>query len=133
MAFTWRPPGQSRYRGFTIRGGVMTLDGLVPQVPEGGGAPVPLDKNSASGFWGAGELRMSERLLIGARVSQTESPEDPDKSAWLASSTLTWWQSEYVRIRLEYDIVGRSFVSSREGHLLLQVTLAMGPHKHETY
>ena len=133
MALTWRPPGQSRYRGFTIRGGVMTLDGLVPQVPVGGGVPVPLDKNRVSGFWGAGELRMSERLLIGARVSQTESPEDPDKSAWLASSTLTWWQSEYVRIRLEYDIVGRSFVSSREGHLLLQVTLAMGPHKHETY
>ena len=133
MAFTWRPPGQSRYRGFTIRGGVMTLDGLVPQVPVGGGAPVPLDKNRASGFWGAGELRMSERWLIGARVSQTESPEEPDKSAWLASSTLTWWQSEYVRIRLEYDLVGRSFVSSREGHLLFQVTLAMGPHKHETY
>ena len=32
MAFTWRPPGQSRYRGLTWRAGVMALDGLVSGV-----------------------------------------------------------------------------------------------------
>jgi hypothetical protein len=34
---------------------------------------------------------------------------------------------------MEYDLLGRSLTSRREGHLLLQVTFAMGPHKHETY
>ena len=51
----------------------------------------------------------------------------------MTSPTLTWWQSEYVRLRLEYDLLDRNFVSTKEGRLFLQVTLAMGPHKHETY
>ena len=34
---------------------------------------------------------------------------------------------------LEYDVLGRSFITTNEGRLFFQVTLAMGPHKHETY
>ncbi len=133
MAFTWRPPGQSRYRGFTLRGGAMVLDGLVPQVPTGGGSPLPVSENQALGFWGSAEVRLSQSWLIGARADRTENPEEPEVAALLISPTLTWWQSEYVRLRLEYDLLSPSFASSREGRLLFQVTFAMGPHKHETY
>ena len=87
----------------------------------------------AFGFWGMGEIRLSESWLMGARLARSSSPQDPDETAWLISPTLSWWQSEYVRLRLEYDLLGRSFVDGREGRLLLQVTFAMGPHKHETY
>ena len=127
MAFTWRPPGQSRYRGLTLRGGVMALSGL----PEAG-APALADER-ALGWWSAGELRLSQSWLVGGRVDRVENPEDTNETAWVMSPTLTWWQSEYVRLRLEYDVLGRSFVPSNEGRLFLQVTLAMGPHKHETY
>ncbi len=87
----------------------------------------------AFGFWGMGEVRLSESWLMGTRLSRSASPEDPGETAWLISPTLSWWQSEYVRIRLEYDLLGRSLTDDREGRLLLQVTFAMGPHKHETY
>lgn len=70
---------------------------------------------------------------MGARTDWVQDPVDPDQSAWLLSPTLTWWQSEYVRVRLEYDLLGRSAITSNEGLFVLQVTFAMGPHKHESY
>ena len=126
VAFTWRPPARARYRGFTLRGGVMALDGLVP-------SPTNVGQDRALGFWGAAEARLSEAWLAGARTDYAQDPADPDRTAWLVSPTLTWWQSEFVRVRLEYDLLGRSMMASNEGRLVLQVTFAMGPHKHESY
>jgi len=132
VALTWRPPARALYRGFTLRGGVMALDGLVPVTPTGGGTPVaPAER--AWGYWGAGELRLSRSWLVGARADRVERPEDPTETAWLLAPTLTWWQSEYVRLRLEYDLLGRSSMSETEGRFLLQLTFAMGPHRHEAY
>ena len=146
MAFTWRPPGQSRYRGFTLRGGVMALNGLISEEeheeeeheeedhePESGDVLSALLNERALGWWSAGELRLSQSWLVGARFGRVQHPEDTSETAWVMSPTLTWWQSEYVRLRLEYDLLGRSFSSNSEGRLFLQVTMAMGPHKHETY
>ena len=87
----------------------------------------------ALGWWSAGELRLSQSWLIGGRFDRVENPEKIGETAWVMSPTLTWWQSEYVRLRFEYDLLGRSFSSNSEGRLFIQVTMAMGPHKHETY
>lgn len=111
----------------------MLLDGLVPEAPVGGGAVIVPEQDHAIGLWAAAEMRLSQSWLAGARFDRTENPEDPEETAWLVSPTLTWWQSEYVRLRLEYDLLGRSFLDGNEGRLLLQVTFAMGPHRHETY
>ena len=105
----------------------MALSGL----PEAGASALADER--ALGWWSAGELRLSRSWLVGGRVDRVENPEDTNETAWVMSPTLTWWQSEYVRLRLEYDVLGRSFVPTNEGRLFLQVTLAMGPHKHETY
>ena len=130
MAFTWRPPGQSRYRGFTLRGGVMALSGLISGVTPGASA---LADERALGWWSAGEFRLSQSWLVGGRFDRVENPKDISETTWVMSPTLTWWQSEYVRLRLEYDVLGRSFITTNEGRLFFQVTFAMGPHKHETY
>ncbi len=143
FALNWRPPSQSKYRGLELRGGLMALDGLVGHdehdehdehegEEEDEGDEHELAER-ALGYWGLGELRLSQNWRVGARVDWTENPENPEQTAWLVSPTLTWWQSEWVRLRLEYDLVGRSFRTSNEGRLLFQVTFAMGPHKHETY
>ena len=106
----------------------MAVDGLA------GLGPTSADEGEhALGVWALGDLRLSQSWLVGARFDRTENPADLEETAWLFSPTLTWWQSEYVRLRLEYDLLGRSFAAEREGHLLFQVTFAMGPHKHETY
>jgi hypothetical protein len=105
---------------------VLVLDSLLPDEEHG------KDAGSALGFWGWGELRLDERWLAGARYEWTENPSHPEESAWLFSPTLAWWQSEYVRVRAEYDLLGRT-AESGKGRFLLQVTFAMGPHKHESY
>ncbi|MDP2955702.1 MAG: hypothetical protein Q8N53_04720 [Longimicrobiales bacterium] len=123
-SFTWSPPGASRYRGVNVRGGVLVLDGVRPHE----GEPAA---ETAKGFWSMAEAKLSQSWLAGGRFDWTENPEDTRETAWLAGPTLTWWQSEFVRIRAEYDLLGRAGV--RDGRLLLQVTFSMGPHKHETY
>lgn len=122
-ALTWRPPGRSGYREAVLRGGVLVRD------PSN--APEAVSLSRATGIWSMAEVRVGTQWLVGARYDWVENPQEPGETAWLASPTLTWWQSEYVRIRAEYDILGRT--AGTEGQLLLQVTFAMGPHKHEKY
>jgi hypothetical protein len=132
MSFTWSPPAASRYRGFNLRAGAMVLDGLLPHVEEPGGVPQPQPSDRAMGFWSAAELRLSQSWLVGGRLDWTENPEEVEETAWLFSPTLAWWQSEYVRIRAEYDLLGLHELDN-EGRLHIQVTFSMGPHKHEIY
>lgn len=105
----------------------MLLDGLIVE------EPAPASGRSAGGFWSMAELRLSPSWLVGARFDRTENPSEPDVTQWLVSPTLTWWQSEFVRVRAEYDFLGGFEDEPRSGMFVLQVTFGMGPHKHETY
>ena len=133
MALTWRPPGRSRRRGFVLRGGIMALSGLISGTTPLPGTPSALAGERAWGWWSSGELRLSQSWLVGGRFDRVQNPADKDETAWIGSPTLTWWQSEYVRLRLEYDVLGRNFTANNEGRLFFQATFAMGPHKHTTY
>jgi len=122
-AFNWIPPDRSRYRGVTIRGGVMLSDpGAVAGVAE---------PESALGIWSLAEVKLSRQWIAGGRYEWVENPDDPSETAWLASPALTYWQSEFVRLRAEYDVLGNP--GRTTGQFTLRVTFAMGPHKHETY
>ena len=123
MAFNWAPPGQALYRGIVVRGGVMLSDlGAVSGLPE---------PDQALGVWSLVEVKLSQQWIASGRYEWVENPEDPTESAWLASPALTYWQSEYVRLRAEYDILGNPGKTTRQ--FTLRFTFAMGPHKHETY
>ncbi len=122
-SLTWAPPAQSRYRGAVLRGGVMVRD---PGATAAGASP-----GSATGLWSMAETLLGQQWRLGGRFDWTENPDDPSESSWLVGPTLTWWQSEWVRIRAEYSHLNRTDESS--GLFTLQVTMAMGPHKHETY
>jgi len=126
-ALTWRPPGRSLYRELVLRGGAMFLD---PDLePEMVGEEFD---DSAWGGWGWLNFKFARQWHVGGRFEWTQNPADADQTAWLAGPTLTWWQSEWVRLRAEYDYLQRD--DDRVlSQLLLQVTFAMGPHKHETY
>ncbi|MEZ4416828.1 MAG: hypothetical protein R3E10_13850 [Gemmatimonadota bacterium] len=119
-ALTWSPPGRTLYRGLVLRGGVLNRSG------------VPAGPGSARGAWGLFETRLSQQWYLGGRADWSENPEDPDSTARLFGPTLTWWQSEYVRLRAEYAWLDGS-ASEGSGLFTLQFTWSMGPHKHETY
>jgi hypothetical protein len=123
MSFNWAPPERSLYRGVVVRGGVMLWD---PGAVAGLTAP-----DRAVGVWSLAEVKLSRQWIAGARYEWVENPEDPTESAWLASPALTYWQSEFVRLRAEYDILGNP--GNTTGQFTLRITFAMGPHKHETY
>jgi len=123
MSFNWAPPERSLYRGVVVRGGVMLSD---PGAFSGFTEP-----EAALGVWTLAEVKLSRQWIAGGRYEWVENPEDPTESAWLASPTLTYWQSEYVRLRAEYDVLGNP--GNTTGQFTLRITFAMGPHKHETY
>ncbi|MDX1645507.1 MAG: hypothetical protein R3304_00075 [Longimicrobiales bacterium] len=126
-AFNWIPPERSRRAGLTVRGGYMILDGL------GSEDPLAAGTGDASGLWTMAELRLSNNWLIGGRFDRVESPLEPEVTQWLFSPTLTWWQSEWVRVRAEYDFLSEFEAEPSTGMFVLQVTFGMGPHRHATY
>jgi hypothetical protein len=123
-AVDWRPPARSLYRELLFRGGIMILDPGTGQLNSDA-------RKHAVGAWSMFDYLFKQNWHIGGRFDWAQNPEDRSQSAWLAGPTLTWWQSEFVRLRAEYDALGGP--DETTGKLLLQVTFAMGPHKHETY
>jgi hypothetical protein len=78
------------------------------------------------------QARNSRRWVFGARYDYVESPRGLPDTEWRITPNITWWQSEFVYLRLE----GEHRDSDLEGtnnKLTLQAVWAMGPHKHETY
>ncbi len=120
FTLSWRPPERSRYREATLRGGAVL--GHI------GNAVEPED---ARGYFAVGEYRLNRSWVLGGRYEFTENPLDPTESTWLAAPTLTWWQSEWVRLRAEFDYLQRPDETLQL--FVLQATFSMGPHKHETY
>lgn len=122
FSFNWAPPAQALYRGLNIRGGVMLND---PEEAAG------FTGEAALGAWTLAEWKLARQWLVGGRYSWVEDPNDPSRTAWLASPSITYWQSEFVRLRAEYDVLHNPGDTS--GLFTLRVTFAMGPHRHETY
>jgi hypothetical protein len=78
------------------------------------------------------QARTSRRWVLGARYDYVEAPRGPDDTEWRITPNLTWWQSEFVYLRLEGEHRHTELEGSRN-MLSLQAVWAMGPHKHETY
>lgn len=119
--FDWTPPARSRDRQLTLHGSWL----VNRRAFDAGGT------SDAHGAFVIGEYKFARQWIIGARYEYTENPEAPDESAWLVAPSLTWWQSEFVRVRAAWELLDRP--NERLGQFVLQTTFAMGPHKHETY
>jgi hypothetical protein len=113
-----------------VRAGLMRLSGLEEHQEAGDPAS---DADAVSGFWSMAEVRVGESWLVGGRLDRATNPLEPEVRQWLVAPTLTWWQSEFVRLRAEYDFLSGVEGGDGSGMFILQVTFAMGPHKHATY
>jgi hypothetical protein len=76
--------------------------------------------------------RTSRRWVFGARYDWVEAPRGAEDTEWRITPNLTWWQSEFVYLRLEGEH-RRSDLEGSRNMLSLQAVWSMGPHKHETY
>lgn len=118
---TYRPPEAGTRRDITFR-----AEGYRLHATEVG---VSTDRYGAFLDLNA---RTSRRWILGARYDYAESPRGLEDTEWRLTPNITWWQSEFVYLRLE----GEHRDSDLEGTrnlLTFQAVWAMGPHKHETY
>ena len=118
---TWRPPEAGTRKEFTLR-----AEGYLLHSNEAG-----FSTNRYGGFADL-NYRASRRWILGVRGDWVEAPRGAYGTEWAVVPTLTWWQSEFVYLRLEGRHQDGSAVSSTN-QLRAQVVFAMGPHKHETY
>jgi hypothetical protein len=72
-------------------------------------------------------------VYAGVRVDRLEDPLTPTDVTWGVFPYLTWWQSEFVRLRAQYGHVHHDFLDRTEDRFTFQMTFAAGPHKHDTY
>jgi hypothetical protein len=120
---TWRPPGEAQRREVTLRGEVYALQRTVD------GDPV-----LRHGAYAAAQVRLGRRWIGGVRGDWVETTDlaSVRPSEWAVTPTLTFWQSEFVFLRLQWthhrDLLGET--SDRFG---FQAVWAMGPHKHELF
>jgi hypothetical protein len=134
----WEPIQRAKYRGVEIRGEQIftRFDSVDPGTVE------------SSSFYLYVSGKLSRRWILGVRVDDAELPsprielldgqsfrEGLREQGW--SPYVSFWQSEYVRLRLQYQHTSRDFVSAHgpddDDRVWLQATFAAGPHKHDAY
>jgi hypothetical protein len=68
-------------------------------------------------------------------LDAAQQPElgNKDKYLWQVVPYLTFWQSEFVYLRFEADLIRGHNIDFRDTQIFLQINWALGPHKHEQY
>ena len=66
-------------------------------------------------------------------MGDSSSFRTPALATWAVEPFLTWWQSEYVRLRFAWQHLREELVDDGRDRFLLQATWSAGPHKHENY
>ena len=117
---TWRPPEQTLYRDWTLRGELLAL-----RKDYGGAA------NTRWGGYLSTTYKLDQRWIVGARWDYVEAPASGLVTQQLVPS-LTMWQSEWVFLRAQYTWSKPESLDATS-QLAVQIVWAIGPHKHETY
>jgi hypothetical protein len=141
--FVWEPVNRARYRNVELR--AEYIHSAFEQTDE---ITELQDTIRADSYYVYASGRVSRRWIVGLRYDDSELPSprwpliDPAEfreglreRAW--TPFVTFWQSEFVRLRFQYQHATRNFVGRQgpldDDRLWVQVTWAAGPHKHEAY
>jgi hypothetical protein len=120
VTLSWQPPSRAKYRELTWR-----LELLKAERDDFG------IKSDAVGGYTYLEGLLKRNLYAGVRLDRVEDFSGAHDSA--LAPYLTWWQSEYVRLRAEWAFFELGLEDRSEDRFTLQLTWAAGPHKHESY
>ncbi len=122
FTFNWNPAGRELYRDFTLRGMVLRSE---REFASG-------NERAAWGGYLYAQFKLSRSWIAGARYDRFVDQWEEDHSQWGISPYLTFWQSEFVRLRAQYSYRNDDHLGT-DRQFVLQATFAAGPHKHETY
>lgn len=118
---TWRPPETGTRKDITFRTEGYRLQRIGPD-----------PTTTRYGMFSDLSWKLNRRWIVGGRYDHVEAPFGFNDTDWRATAVATWWQSEFVYLRLQAFRDHTDLTGSLD-NLTLQVVWAMGPHKHETY
>ena len=122
VVYDWYPAGREHYRGFQLRGMLLR-------------SWLDLENGDSLDSWGSylyGQIKFAARWFAGLRWDWVEDQREAGHEFWGLSPYLTFWQSEFVRLRGQYSYRDHN-VYGTDQRFELQLTFAAGPHKHESY
>ena len=146
LTVLWEPTERMRYRNIEWRSEAYWLNKDI-LAPNGSGS----DTLRAWGLYSYLQSKISRTIDVGVRgdfyMPDTKSyAANPNwtslsplavtaKNPYLSqvSPYVTWWQSPFVKFRVEYDYSNGRGIENPEHVVWLQVIFAAGPHKHERY
>ena len=123
LTLHWQPPARAKFRELTWR-----TEAIRSERDDEDG-----QRLQAWGGYSYVEALLRQNLYAGVRYDRFEDPLAPAFTTWAVEPFLTWWQSEYVRLRLAWQRLDEEIVDDARDRFLLQATWSAGPHKHETY
>ena len=144
LTLNWSPPARARYRSVTWRSEGYYVRKQTPQDPTAiaDGTGVADGVRQALGAYSYLDVQLAERWFAGVR-GDVALPlvRTTNDLAWDVVPYLTFWQSEFVYLRLEYrhgqeipfEPPGGGVARRTDNRVLLQIDWAAGPHKHEKY
>lgn len=132
FTFRWDPPGQKLYKSFIWQTEFFASQREAGSFDDDGFTQDVKDINSL-GFYTFGEYQLTRRLFAGVRFDYSQFPTNDKDSEWSISPYLTFWQSEFSRLRLEYSHLERNSVTmpveEGDNSLTLQATFTIGSHR----
>jgi hypothetical protein len=125
LTYMWEPVNQSHYHSFLWRSELYmarkdSLNGV--------------EINTLGGYSYI-QYKLNERFYIGLRGDYTQPLVSGNSGKYIYQIVpyVTWWQSHWARFRLQYNYKDGNTLSEASGVIRLQLTFAVGPHKHERY
>jgi len=133
LTIYWSPPQRAKYRSFTWRTEFYYVNMELPTD----------EKQDSWGFYSYIDYQLNARWFCGVRYDMALPTirGGNDDLAWDVVPYITFWQSEFVYLRLEYShgeeipyFTPDGLLARRtDNRVLLQIDFAAGPHKHEKY
>jgi hypothetical protein len=125
LTLFWEPVNKALYNSFLWRSELYFVD-----------KELIGNKNITSyGGYTYGEYKFAEQWQTGLRLDYTQPFEINNDDDYLYEIVpyIIWWQSHWVKVRLEYDHLYNKKIDETDKQLKLQIVWAIGPHKHDRY
>ncbi|MFH1530170.1 MAG: hypothetical protein ABIK09_05470 [Pseudomonadota bacterium] len=131
LTLNWEPLNRSKYHYLTWRTEFLYIRKQL----------VEEDVLQWMGGYTSLEFKINRSWIIGVREDLVQPFNVEHGERWIVQTVpyVSWWQSPWVRLRLEYDLtipemdVSAAKIADVEHRVFLQFTFAAGPHKHERY
>ena len=135
-AYTWTDPDPSKFRSLLLQAETFWAQN---DVHRGLAGLLDAERNTSFGAYAFGQYQLSRDWYTGIRFDYSDFPDSeargPNDSDFAISPYLTWYESEFLRLRLEYQhrFFELDHEDGDEDALFLQFTFVVGAHPPHPY